>query len=69
MDIKKRTRSGQSTVEYAIVLFAFLAMVVALGTVWRAAQGGRLQHMARDYASHNLDQGLSIEFLQDVTAF
>lgn len=69
MDIRKRASSGQSTVEYAIVLLAFLAMVVALGTVWRAAQGGRLQNLARDSASHTLDQGLSIEFLQDVTAY
>lgn len=65
----KRTTLGQSTVEYAVVLFAFLSMLVALGTVWRATQGGRLGDYAVDAASHSLGNGLSIEFLQDVTAY
>ena len=69
MHKRSRATSGQSTVEYAIVLFAFLAMVVALGSIWRAAQSGRIQSMARSSASHSLDQGLSIDFLQDVTAY
>ena len=65
----ERTTLGQSTVEYAVVLFAFLSMLVALGVVWRATQGGRLADYAIDSASHSLGNGLSIEFLQDITAY
>lgn len=45
---------GQSTVEYAVVLLAFLALVVALGTVWHAARSGRLLHIAQDAAPHGV---------------
>ena len=37
-----RGTSGQSTVEYAVVLFAFLSLVVALGALWRAGRAGKL---------------------------
>ena len=46
-----RERLGQSSVEYAIVLGAFLAMVVALGAFWALAAEGGLQRLAARAAS------------------
>ena len=34
--------SGQATVEYGLVLFAFLASIVALGALWHWMAGGEL---------------------------
>ena len=33
---------GQATLEYLLVLMAFLAIVLAMGSLWHAAQDGRL---------------------------
>lgn len=60
---------GQSTVEYALVLLAFLSMVVALAAIWGAARGGRLLQIARDASSHNAEGGVSVELLQDVLSY
>lgn len=60
---------GQSTVEYAVVLIAFLSLVLALGAIWHAARDGRLLSSARDASSHNCEQGFSVGLLQDVTAY
>ena len=64
-----RERSGQATVEYAVVLMAFLAMVLALGLMWHAARDGRLLHLAVDAASHGTDGDVTAGFLQDVALF
>jgi hypothetical protein len=64
-----RGEAGQSTLEYALVLLAFLSMVVALAAVWRVAPQGALLERARTCASHNYDKGMSLELLQDLTAF
>lgn len=61
--------SGQSTLEYALVLLAFLAMVVGLASVWAASRDGRLLSRARDASSHGMGQGITVGFLQDVTAY
>lgn len=65
----KRGEAGQSTLEYALVLLAFLSMVVALAAVWRVAQQGVLLEQAKTHASHNFGKGLSLELLQDLLAF
>ena len=59
---------GQSTVEYAMVLLAFLASIVALGMVleW-GATGGFLEE-AIGSASHLAGQGL-VGTLQDVLLY
>ncbi len=44
---------GQSTVEYAIVLGAFLAMVVALAAIARAVGSGVVANEAVEAASHS----------------
>lgn len=61
--------SGQSTVEYALVLLAFLAMLVGMGAVWHASREGRLADLAREAASHSMPSGVDVKLLQDVTAF
>lgn len=47
-----RGTSGQSTVEYAVVLCAFLALVTALGALWHAGRDGKLLSIAIQAASH-----------------
>lgn len=62
-----RGQRGQSSVEYALVLLAFLAIAIALCALWHAAHEGRLLGIARDHASHNSDD--AVGFLQDVEAY
>lgn len=47
-------RAGQGTVEYAIVLFAFLAMVAGAGSVWRMLEAGAPVQHAVQSASHHV---------------
>ena len=49
---------GQSTVEYAMVLAASLAVVVGLGMLWGAVDGGMFVQHAVASASHNI-QGMA----------
>ena len=62
-------QSGQSSVEYAIVVFAFLAMFAALAALARAAGEGTLAELARQAASHSAEGFADIGFLQDVLAY
>lgn len=45
---------GQGTVEYALVLFALLAIVLAFGTLWHALETGSFAEHAADTASHTV---------------
>lgn len=60
---------GQSSVEYALVLMAFLSLLLGLGAVWHVSREGRLVEGAREAASHAIVSGISVRLLQDVTAF
>jgi hypothetical protein len=60
--------SGQSTLEYALVLMAFLSMVAALGLLWHAARDGALVRMATDAATHQASGG-TVPWLQDLLGF
>lgn len=62
-------RDGQSTVEYAIVLFAFLAMLAALAALWESARDGTLADIAKGAASHGLSRGLTLDALRDIALF
>ncbi len=64
-----RGQRGQATVEYALVLLAFLATIVSFCALWRQAQEGSLQRRAREAAAHNLDDGVSVGLLQDLAAY
>lgn len=60
--------SGQSTVEYLLVLAAFVSAVVALGLLWHAGRGGALVALATGSASHGVGQG-PVGLLGDVLAY
>ena len=60
--------SGQSTLEYLLVLSAFAAMVGVLGLLWHAASDGALVGLAAASASHGSGQG-AIGQLKDVAFF
>lgn len=64
-----RGPSGQSTLEYALVLLGLLGMLVGMGALWHAAREGRLVELACEAASHTLAHGIDVKVLQDVTAF
>ena len=51
---RRAAGAGQSTVEYAVVFAAFLALVVALGVVWRFLEAGSVVDHALQSASHHL---------------
>lgn len=63
-----RDRTGQASLEYVVVLCAFLAMVVALIALWRWLSAGGLLGTALGSASHSIDAGL-VDALQDVLLF
>lgn len=46
--------AGQGTVEYAVILFAFLSVVVGLGAMWHAFDSGLLVEHALQSASHHV---------------
>ena len=46
--------SGQSTVEFAIVTAALLAICIALGLIWRLGDNGIFTDHALSSASHHL---------------
>ena len=61
--------SGQGTLEYALVLFAFLAVVGALAAMWHVGRDGRLLQLAKKAASHLLGAGNAIGSARDVLLF
>lgn len=48
---------GQGSVEYALVLLAFIASLVALSALWHAGRDGALLRRAIDAASHSMGSG------------
>ncbi|MDJ1121797.1 hypothetical protein QJ043_06915 [Olsenella sp. YH-ols2217] len=59
---------GQATVEQAVVLFALLALVVALGAVWRAGTSGTFARLAEAAASHGAG-ATTLAQVQDVLLY
>ena len=59
---------GQSTVEYLLVLVAFVSAVGALGLLWHAGRDGVLVGLATQSASHGVDQG-GVSLLKDVLGY
>ena len=50
----RASESGQSTVEYAVILGAFMAVVVGLGALLRVMDDGTFVEHALSAASHHL---------------
>lgn len=61
--------SGQSTVEYSLVLVAFLAIVLALGALWNQAHENRLVQLAQMSLSHTISGPSVIGGVQDIVLF
>lgn len=59
---------GQSTVEYLLVLAAFVSAIGALGLLWHAGRDGVLVNLATASASHGFGQG-SVSLLKDVMEY
>lgn len=51
---KRHVGAGQASVEYAVVLAAFLALVIALGALWRLFDLGVVVDHALQSASHHI---------------
>lgn len=64
-----RDLRGQSCVEYALVLIAFAAMVLAMGAVWHAGRDGALLRQARDASSHLVGGSGVLGMLRDISLF
>ena len=65
----RRDESGQASIEYLIVFFALLAIVVGLAALWRFGETGGYVARAREAASHLAGEGGVLEALQDATLF
>lgn len=57
--------AGQGTVEFAVVMAGFLVVVVGLGVLWRAFEGGLFVEHALAAASHHV-QGVAPGTIADV---
>lgn len=60
---------GQSTVEYLLVLLAFLSMVIAIAGVWKAGRDGLLLRSAVAASSHQMGGGDALGSAQDLALF
>lgn len=60
--------SGQSTVEYALVVLAFLSALLVLGVMWHAVRDGAFQRLSVEAASHSTGAG-GFEALRDIALF
>ena len=61
-------RAGQSTLEYLLLIVAFIALIGALALLWHAARDGRLLALATDAASHGSGGG-AVAMLKDVLEY
>ena len=52
---------AQSTVEYAIVTVALLAIVVALAGIWRAGTDGKFAELVEESSSHVVTGGGALD--------
>lgn len=60
---------GQSTVEYVLVLSAFLAMLLAFGAVWKAMGAGGLARLGESASSHSLLGEGMLGGMRDIVLF
>lgn len=60
---------GQSSVEFAILLAAFAAMLAGLAAVWHFSRDGRLVSIATQAASHSFGDSAPYGAVHDIIAF
>lgn len=66
---RRRGTRGQSTVEYALVLLAFIWVAIGCAALWRGARDGRLLSRAIDAASHTFGDAGPLVSLRDISLF
>lgn len=52
---KIKNTQGQSTVEFALITIAFIALLIGCGALWRAFDEGLFVEHATKSASHHVD--------------
>lgn len=57
---------GQSTVEFAVVMVAFLSVCVVLAAIWRAVSEGGLANLIEGASSHAFSDGGVVDALADI---
>lgn len=65
---RRRGECGQSTVEFALVAVAFLAVALGLGALWRGVSGGMFVEHALLSASHHIE-GATPQALADIVLY
>ncbi|MBQ9059056.1 MAG: hypothetical protein IJ125_07720 [Atopobiaceae bacterium] len=60
---------GQASTEYALTIFAFIAMLAVLALLWQAAQGGWKAEVSDHAASHSFEGQGSLSAFQDILLF
>ena len=61
----KRDNKGQGSLEFALIMAAFLAIVVGLGALWEILDAGLFVEHALASASHHV-QAVSVGVVGDV---
>lgn len=64
-----RGTRGQSTVEYALVLLAFIWVAIGCAALWHGARDGRLLSGAIEAASHTFGGAGALSSLRDISLF
>lgn len=64
-----RESLGQATVEYALLLVAFMAAILSLGAIWGLARSGALQRAQEEAASHATESADSLGAARDLVLF
>ena len=54
-----REERAQATLEYALTLFALMALISGIALLWRAGEQGALARLVEEACSHGLD-GLGV---------
>lgn len=62
-----RREDGQATVEYLLLVLAFVSMLAGMAAVWYLAQDGHLGDLTEQAASHGLGQGYAS--VHDIIAY
>ena len=64
-----RAARGQATLEYLLVLLAFLSMAAACACVWHAGREGALLRQAVRASSHRWGGGDALGSVQDLSLY
>lgn len=60
-----KSTQGQATLEYALVLFSCLIIIISLGAIYHFVQNGAIVQLATQAASHTMN-GSFLDLAKDV---